>query len=171
MRLITYLLLTLVASITVHAEVSKSATDGFIIEHKTTVTHDIATVFATMTDKVGDWWNPEHTYSGISNNLKIDKACFCERWDGNLVHHLDLAIWMENSKVVFEGGLGPLKDFGLDGTMIWSLDTDEDGGTTIHWKYYVNGFTDTDLAAFAPVVDSVLAEQFKRLKANLESTS
>ncbi len=169
MRSLISILLAIIGLNTAYAEVAKSSAEGFIIEQSVDVTTEPAAVFAVMTGKVGEWWNPEHTYSGVGANLQIDKRCYCERWDGNLVHHLNTAIWVENSKVVFEGGLGPLKDFGLDGTMIWSLLPNDSDGTTISWKYYVNGFTDTDLTALAPVVDSVLAEQLRRLQEHLNN--
>lgn len=162
MRLIALILFIATLSSTAFAEVTKSDAGGFIIQHTATVSKDTETVFTAMT-QVGEWWNSSHTYSGDAGNMYIDQHCFCERWERNLVRHLNTAIWMQDSRLVFEGGLGPLKDFGLEGTMIWSLSPADDGGTTIAWKYYVNGFTDTDVVEFAPVVDGVLAEQFGNL--------
>ena len=74
--------------------------DTFMIMHLQIVDH-----FDTVTDLFFD-------------NMLIDSDCFCERWGANLVHHLDTVAWIENSKVVMEGGLGPLKELGLSGTMI-----------------------------------------------------
>ncbi len=144
-------------------EVLKSDTGGFILQHSATVNKPPQTVFSTLTSEVGKWWNPEHSFSLDAGNMLVDQDCFCERWDGNLVVHLDTVIWMENSKVVLSGGLGPLKDLGLSGTMIWALKPIDAEQTVIAWKYYVNGFSDADLAGLAPVVDGVLAEQIGRL--------
>ena len=162
-RLIISIFLASLVSGVACAEVVKSAADGFIIQHNVSITHDKAKVFQTMTDKVGDWWNPDHSFSGNSGNMLIDADCFCERWDGNLVRHLNTTIWLENSKVVMQGGLGPLKELGLDGTMVWSVSSAEEGGTNLSWKYYVNGFSEADLINLATVVDGVLKEQIGRL--------
>lgn len=145
------------------AELMKSTDDGFILRHEATVEHDVATVFETMTTNVGQWWNPDHSFSGDAGNMLIDEKCFCERWSGNLVRHLATVIWMGNSKVVMEGGLGPLKELGLNGTMIWALIANDEGTTTLIWKYHVYGYSDTDMSALATAVDGVLAEQLGRL--------
>jgi hypothetical protein len=168
MRLTISLLLTTMMSTAVHAEVMKSTDDAFIIGHSATVAGDMAMVFEAMTSRVGNWWNPDHSFSGDANNMQIDTSCFCERWDGNLVRHLNTVIWIENSKVVMEGGLGPLKELGLNGTMIWSLATSDDGGTTVNWKYHVYGYSETDMKALSAAVDGVLGEQIGCLVEYLE---
>lgn len=62
-----------------------------------------------------------------------------------------------------QGGLGPLKELGLGGSMTWTLAENDDGGTTVNWKYHVYGFSETALAELATVVDGVLKEQIDRL--------
>ena len=46
--------------------------------------------FDALTDDVGRWWNPEHSYSGVAANFSIDAragGCFCERLkDGSVAH-------------------------------------------------------------------------------------
>lgn len=163
MRIALIILLTFSFGITAHAEVIKSTADGFIIQHSATIAHEDTRVFKTMTGKVGEWWSPDHSFSNDAGNMLIDSDCFCERWGANLVHHLDTVAWIENSKVVMEGGLGPLKDLGLSGTMIWTLASTADGATTVSWKYHVYGYTETDLVALAVAVDGVLGEQIGRL--------
>lgn len=168
MRYFTPALIAIALTATAQAEVVKSDASGFIIQHTATVAKDAETVFAAMTNDVGQWWSSAHTFSSDAGNMHIDQNCFCERWDRNLVVHLDTAMWLQNSSVTMEGGLGPLKGLGLDGTMIWSLSPADDDGTTISWKYYVNGFTDTDVVELAPVVDGVLAQQIEGLAAFLQ---
>jgi hypothetical protein len=148
---------------TAKADVIKSTDDGFILQHSVSVGHDKARVFKTMTSNVGQWWSSGHSFSGDAGNMLIDAECFCERWGDNLVRHLTTTIWMENSKVVMEGGLGPLKELGLSGTMVWSLASNDDAGTTITWKYHVYGFSETGLSELATAVDGVLKEQIDRL--------
>lgn len=168
MRQIIIAILIGLFSIIANAELTQSTQAGFITEHSTVVSHDIKNVFSTMTHYVGSWWSSDHSFSGVAKNMQIDNNCFCERWDNNLVRHLDTVIWLENEQVVFEGGLGPLKSLGISGTMIWSLSVAEHNSTKIHWKYYVHGFSDTDMSALATAVDSVLAEQQKALTDHLK---
>ena len=78
------------------------------------------------------------------------------------MRHLDTTVWIEDSKVVMEGGLGPLKDLGLSGAMIWSLTANENGSTTVTWKHHVYGFSETGLTDLATAVDGVLKEQIDR---------
>jgi hypothetical protein len=167
MRMIIGILLTGMISTAAHAGVIEAEHDGFIIQHSATVSTEISGVFKEMTGKVGLWWNPDHSFSGDAGNMLIDSECFCERWGGNLVRHLNTTIWMENSKVVLEGGLGPLKELGLSGTMIWSLKPSDEPGTTIYWRYHVYGYSETDLPGLAEAVDDVLKEQIDRLAGHL----
>jgi hypothetical protein len=168
MRLIISLLVTSLVSAMAQAELVKSTAEGFIVRHTATIESDVATVFRTMTNNVGTWWNPDHSFSGDAGNMRIDEQCFCERWGENLVRHLNTVIWREDSKVVMEGGLGPLKELGLNGTMIWALAASDDGTTTVNWKYHVYGYGDTDLITLATAVDGVLGEQIGRLQESIK---
>jgi hypothetical protein len=172
MPLILFVVLVSLMTATANAAVIKSDDDGFILQHEVTIDRDKVTIFKTMTSQLGEWWNPAHSFSSDAGNMLVDAECFCERWGGNVVHHLDTTIWIENSKVVMEGGLGPLKELGLSGTMIWSLTQNDDAatdgaGTTVTWKYHVYGFSETDLPDLATAVDGVLKEQIDRLANHL----
>ncbi|GAB4121600.1 MAG: hypothetical protein Tsb0027_17890 [Wenzhouxiangellaceae bacterium] len=70
-----------------------------------------------------------------------------------------------------QGGLGPLQELGLHGTMIWSLAASSERETVVHWKYFVAGVSDADLLALAPVVDAVLGGQIDRLAAQFSSAA
>lgn len=170
MRLIFYVLLTILVTTKTHAEVLKSSVDGFIIQHNTTVSGDVSDVFPEMTAKLGSWWSPDHSFSGDAGAMSVDENCFCERWGNNLVRHLDTTLWIENDKVVMQGGLGPLKELGLNGTMAWSLTPGEGSDTNIAWKYHVYGYSETDLVGLSVAVDGVLKEQIERLASHLGRT-
>jgi len=150
------------------AEIVKSTDNGFIVQQSVAIARDKATVFVSMTSQVGKWWNPDHSFSGDADNMLIDNECFCERWGNNLVRHLNTEIWMGNSKVVMVGGLGPLKELGLSGTMIWSLVPGDEGSTLVNWKYHVYGYSETVITDLAVAVDGVLKEQIDRLAAYME---
>jgi hypothetical protein len=165
--LFAILIALMTATATATAEVIKSSDDGFISRHEVTIDRDKATVFKTMTSRLGEWWNPSHSFSSDAANMRVDVECYCERWGGNVVRHLDTVMWIENSKVVMHGGLGPLKELGLSGTMIWSLERNDDATTTATWKYHVYGFSETGLSDLAMAVDGVLKEQIDRLAGHL----
>ncbi len=170
MCMLIRIFLTCLLAATAHAELIKPNVDGFIVQHSATVSTDTAVVCQEMTSNLGQWWSPDHSFSGDAGNMLIDSDCFCERWNGNLVRHLDTTIWIEKEKVVLHGGLGPLKELGLSGTMIWSLTPGEGAGTIISWKYHVYGYSEVDLPALAVTVDGVLKEQLGSLVGHLSST-
>lgn len=123
------------------------------------------TVWAALSD-VGKWWDPEHTYSGDARNLSFDpvvRGCFCER--------LSLYSGIEHAHVVYAqpakmlrmvGALGPLQEFGVNGTLTWQIEA-AGGGSRITVTYNVGGFADRPLADWAPIIDEVVGEQVRRL--------
>ena len=146
-----------------NAEVVKRSSHGFVVSHTRTVPVDPGPAFERLTSGLPGWWSPAHSFSGDAANFRIDRDCFCEAWEDNLVRHLDVVAWRPGSQVVFEGGLGPLKGIGLTGTMVWSLSAAEGGeGTRVEWTYFVRGFTTADVHVLADAVDGVLAEQIER---------
>src|SRR4051812_42736141 len=58
------------------------------------------------------WWDPEHTYSGKSENLSLNLApggCFCERFPaGGGIEHMRVTYVDPGKRVVLTGALGPL---------------------------------------------------------------
>ncbi len=61
------------------------------------------------------------------------------------------------------GGLGPLQELAVSGTMTWaSMQTGNK--TTITLTYAVGGYAPGGLQALAPAVDAVLGAQVTRLK-------
>lgn len=123
------------------------------------------TVWAALSD-IGKWWDPEHTYSGDARNLSFDpvvRGCFCER--------LSLYSGIEHAHVVYAqpakmlrmvGALGPLQEFGVNGTLTWQIEA-AGGGSRITVTYNVGGFADRPLADWAPIIDEVVGEQVRRL--------
>jgi len=148
-----------------NAEVQVSHTDGFIVSQQRTLQANTDAVFTRMTAGLSIWWDANHSFSGSSANLKPDRDCLCEAWDENLVRHLNTVSWIAGDKVILQGGMGPLKELGLSGTMIWSVTATSARDTVVHWKYHVSGIADADLLALAPVVDGVLSGQMDRLAA------
>jgi hypothetical protein len=157
-------------AVNAHAEVGAVSATGFT----STFRKDIAIAPAQAWEaiaKLPQWWNPEHTYSGKSANLRLGlKAgdCFCEDWDnGNSIEHARVLLVWRNQSVRLEGGLGPLQQLGVNGILTLSTGT-RDGKQFMQMVYKVNGAPDTGFDKLAPIVDRVMGEQFNRWAAFAE---
>ena len=116
---------------------------------------------------MGSWWNAEHTYSGKSANLSMafsPGGCFCERLDGGGgIEHLRVSYVDPGKRVVLTGSLGPLLYEATAGVMDVQFERIA-GGTRVTMDYRVAGFANGGADKMAPLVDGVLAEQFKRYR-------
>jgi hypothetical protein len=149
-----------------HAEIASATPNGFSIKHMIEAPGiPLATAWAGLSD-VGKWWDPEHTYSGDARNLNIDPVpggCFCEKlgmYAG--VKHLEVVFAQPPKTLRLIGALGPLQEFGVNGSMTWSIEA-AGGGSRITMVYNVGGAADRPLSDWAPIVDEVLGVQVKRL--------
>lgn len=149
-----------------HTEIVSAGPSGFNIRQTVDVPNaPPPTVWAALSD-VAKWWDPEHTFSGDARNLSLEptvRGCFCEK--------LSLYAGVEHATVVhahptkllrMSGALGPLQEFGVQGTLTWQLEAGG-GGTRITMTYSAGGFADRPLSDWAPMVDNVLGVQLKRL--------
>ncbi|MEE4161911.1 MAG: SRPBCC family protein [Woeseiaceae bacterium] len=170
MRL-SFLMLFLAAAAS--AEVTDSAPGGFTVQHEITVAAERATAYETAVERVGDWWNPEHTLTGDPARLRIEPramGCFCEELgEGNAVVHLVVTFVNRDIIVRLTGGLGPLGLMGVTGNMTWEFFDTESGGTRIRWTYAVGGYRPGGLGAVALPVDAVIGDALARLGAYLET--
>ena len=148
------------------AEIVSAAPTGFSILHTADAPNlPPQAVWAALSD-VGKWWDPLHTYSGESRNLTLEpvpRGCFCEK--------LGMYAGVEHAHVVFaqpprtlrlNGALGPLQEFGVNGSMTWQIEA-AGGGSRITLTYNVGGSADRPLSDWAPIVDEVLGDQLQRL--------
>ncbi|MDT9598007.1 SRPBCC family protein [Sphingosinicella rhizophila] len=151
------------------AEVKAATTVGFELESKIVVAATPGEAYA-MLGRIGDWWNPAHSYSGEGANLHLDlKAggCFCETLQGGgSVEHMRVVFVQPGSVLRLQGGLGPLQTEGATGTLTWSLKPAIDG-TEIVQTYVFGGYVRGGADKIAPIVDQVMAEQLDRLRAKL----
>jgi len=114
------------------------------------------------------WWDPEHTYSGDSANLRLELVpggCFCERIPktGGGVEHLRVAFVDPGKRVVLTGSLGPLLYEATTGVMNIEITTIA-GGSQLTLDYKVAGFANGGADKLAAAVDDVLASQLKRFR-------
>jgi hypothetical protein len=172
-RIAWVLTLAAAAAGAAQAETSGVSTSGFVVNHSAPVKVSPAQVYAAL-GRIGQWWSPDHTYSGQSTNMTIELragGCFCERWGaGNEIEHARVLFVARDAVLRLEGGLGPLQDLAVSGVLTISLKKAADGeGTEMKWLYRVSGAPDPALEQWAGPVDQVLGEQVRRLVAHVES--
>ncbi len=157
---------------TAQAEVVDATVNGFQVKQKLAIKAPAETIWRLLVGHVGEWWHPDHTYSGNAKNLYIEPTalgCFCENIgnDGSVVH-LMVTFVNPNQMIRLTGGLGPLGLMGIDGNMTISLEPG-DGLTIVSLEYQVGGYTPGGLLDVAPAVDGVLGEALARLRRFVET--
>jgi len=158
------------SAISARAGVVDSAANGFTL--KTTLQIQAApdAVYRRLIH-AEDWWSSQHTFSGDARNLSIEEkpgGCFCEKLpNGGGVRHMEVVFFAPGKTLVLSGGLGPLQSIGATGALSIQL-TPSEGGTKLQATYAVTGYLAAGMNTFASPVDSVLAEQFARLKNLIE---
>jgi hypothetical protein len=162
-----YLAALLVVSATpASAEVVSASSNGFEVRETVPLVVPPDVAFKAFGD-LPAWWDPEHTYSGSSANLRLELVpggCFCERIPktGGGVEHMHVAFVDPGKQIVMTGPLGPLLYEATIGVMDVKVETIA-GGSQLTLDYKVAGFANGG-DKLAPAVDSVLAEQLKRFR-------
>jgi len=147
------------------ASVTAVSEGGFSVQHQIETVASPDQVYAAM-QRINEWWNPEHSWSGNADNLYFEarvRGCFCERLpDNGGVEHLHIIYLAPGKEVHLDGALGPLQGMAANGRMIWKIDATE-SGSEVTFTYHVTGFMEGGFAGLAPVVDGVISEQLNRL--------
>ena len=169
---VTLAILFAILAAPLRGEVIESTTAGFLVRNTAAINAPPAKVYAALTDGVGRWWDPAHTFSHDSRNLSVDAkpgGCFCERLpDGGGVQHMSVVYVSPGKLLRLTGAIGPLQEAALSGTMTWNL-LPAGSGTTVELSYTVGGFRAGGFRDIASVVDGVLHGQLARLKALVET--
>jgi uncharacterized protein YndB with AHSA1/START domain len=163
-------LAAVLAALPAGAEVVSVQSSGFLVRHEILIDAVPARVYSGLV-AVADWWDPAHTWSGEARNLSMDArpgGCFCEELPGGGVQHLEVVYAAPGKMLRLYGGLGPLQDAGLAGSMTWRLAA-ADRGTKLTLTYSVGGFYEGGFAAIAPAVNMMLEGQIARLKSYVET--
>jgi uncharacterized protein YndB with AHSA1/START domain len=157
----------LVATIVAQAEVVDSSGTGFTVRTTLTIQAPPDDVYRKFIRNIGDWWSPDHAFSGDSHNLSIEEkaaGCFCEKLpNGGGVRHMEVVNLAPGKSVTLSGALGPLQSMAATGTLTVQF-TPSNGGTKLTATYAVGGYLPGGMNALASAVDAVIAEQFTRLK-------
>ena len=147
------------------ADVVQAAPDGFTVQSVFDTDATPAQLYQAMVGSIGSWWHPDHTYSGDPGRLSIEArpdGCFCERLDGGGARHMTV-VYVDAGKLVrLAGGLGPLQNEAVSGTMSWSFEPREAGARLVV-TYKVSGAAAIGLDQWASPVDQVLAQAAARL--------
>ncbi len=153
------------------AEVVESSPAGFVVSSSADIAAaplDIWTVLRSP----ARWWSAEHSWSGDAANFWLDAqagGCFCETLPGDAttrgsVRHATIIYAKPGEMLRLSGALGPLQGEAVTGTLSIAL-VPEGAGTRVQFEYVVGGYARADLEALAPVVDAVIAQQLRGLKA------
>jgi hypothetical protein len=172
MRLTTAILCLLVLAGFANGEVVDSSAGGFTVKSTVSIKSAPDEVYRRLIHNIGDWWNPAHTFSRDSANLRIEEqpgGCFCEKLPNNgFARHMEVVYLAPGKGIVLRGALGPFLTMALTGSMEIQLAA-ADGGTALQVTYAVAGYLPKGVNALAAPVDMVLAEQFTRLKNYIET--
>jgi uncharacterized protein YndB with AHSA1/START domain len=149
------------------ARVESQGPSGFAVAYEADLGVAPADAYASFL-RVGEWWSPDHTYSGDSRNLSITprpEGCWCETLpDGGFVVHLRVVQVQPGQAIMFSGGLGPLAFMGVAGSMYATFKPAAEG-THVTLRYVVGGYDPDIFAKWPAGVDAVLNEGFERYKA------
>ena len=165
--LIVIVSLVLLPAGPVSAEVKQRAADGFLLEFEREVEVAPGEAYDRMVRDFGSWWNPEHSYGGVAENLSLhlEQRCLLETLpEGGFVRHLEIVAHMPGQMMVLRGGLGPLQPMGVNGALVIQFRPGDNGRSLISVRYAVHGPTYQNLQELAAPVDGVLAEQLDRLQ-------
>ncbi len=149
------------------AAVADSSANGFTAELTLNIQAPSDEVYRKLVRNIGDWWDASHTFSANPHNLTIDDkpgGCFCEKLaSGGGVRHMQVLYADPGKRLVLSGALGPMQTMAATGSMTIEL-TPSNGGTKLDVTYAVAGYLPAGMNTLAPIVDSVVAAQFTRLK-------
>ena len=170
--IVTLAILFAILTAPLRGDVIESTAAGFLVRNTAAINAPPATVYTALTEGVGGWWDPVHTFSRDARNLSVDAkpgGCFCERLpDGGGVEHMRVVYASPGKLLRLSGAIGPLQEAALAGTMTWNL-SPAGGGTTVELIYAVGGFRAGGFRDIPTVVDGVLRGQLTRLKALVET--
>ncbi len=156
-----------------HAEVLDSSAGGFTVKTTVTISAAPSVVYSKLVN-VGDWWDPAHTFSNDAHNLSIEQkpmGCYCEKLPGRgAVRHMEVIYFERGKTLRMSGAIGPLQGLAVTGVLTVVL-TPAEGGTKLEATYTVGGYLAGGITSWAAPVDSVISEQFARLKRYIETGS
>ena len=71
-NIVTVSILFVILAGPLRGEVVETTAAGFLVRNTAAMNAPPANVYAALTDKVGGWWDPAHTFSHDARNLSLD---------------------------------------------------------------------------------------------------
>jgi hypothetical protein len=165
-----------VLAVPARADIVQKSDHGFVSGAELDVPDKSPLVVWQLLIAPAGWWNPLHSWSGDAANLYLDPqagGCFCELLPKpkgapddlrrGSVEHMRVIAAMPPRLLRMTGALGPLQGEALAATLTVTLKDLPGGGTHLAWSYVVGGYMRLNIEEIAPIVDSVMTEQFTRL--------
>ncbi len=161
------------------AEPSNVSPSGFVITHRAEISASPADAWKAIV-ALPRWWSGQHSWSGSAANFSLDAqagGCFCERWTdasgaANSVQHGQVVMVQAGRVLRLAAALGPLQDLAVNGVLniVTSPGSGAEAGKHfLRMSYRVAGDASAGLDKLAGPVDGVIGEQFRRLKALIET--
>lgn len=176
--LLAFASISLCTSPLTHATIASYSAHSLQIKHEVTIAAPPAKIYDAILQQVGQWWNPQHSYSKDGKNLSIDArpgGCFCEKFpEGGGIEHLRVLYLAPNKAIRFQGALGPFQANGVAGTLTLQLTKIEGTdaakpSTKLELTYSFGGFMDGSFEKIAPAADFMLGDVVGRLKNYVET--
>lgn len=156
---------------TEQSEVTETAANGFQIKMTIPCEAKSDVVYDSFVNHVGDWWDASHTYTQDAKNLAIEArphGWFIEKLpDGGFVRHFGIAYLAPGKTIRMDGGMGPLQEHGVAGSMTINFKPTDNGGSVIDLTYNVGGFMpggEKTIKQWSPLVKQVITGQMQRLR-------
>jgi uncharacterized protein YndB with AHSA1/START domain len=150
------------------AEVKAAAEGRLDLETSLIVEASPDQVYAAI-GRIGDWWDPAHSYGGVMSVSLTPGGCFCEALpQGGGVKHGEVVSAMPGKLVRLSAALGPMQDWGVSAALTFTLTPVDDRHTRVTVTYKAGGFSAAQLQA-APGIDAVISGQAGRLKTFAET--
>ena len=171
MTKLTAVLIGSMLSLGALGEVTQVEDSGFVSEHILILHATPLQAYQALTADIHRWWNAEHSYSGQAENFSLQAeagGCFCEALpNGGSVEHMRVAFAEPGKHLRLLGGLGPLQEMAVTGSMDFRLEAIAAGQTQLHYRYVVGGYVAGGLQSIASAVDQVQLGQLTRLQTYL----
>jgi hypothetical protein len=163
-RLIAAMLATTLTLGSAQADVSARNDSGFSVVAEADVNATPQEAWDQFV-AIGAWWDMDHSYSHDGRNMRMEPkpggAWIETLKDGGFVTHMTVAQAAPGSRLVLNGGLGPLAYMGVNGALTVSF-AKSATGTHVKIAYAVGGFDADNFKTLSQAVDGVWTSQLAR---------
>lgn len=155
------------------ADLKSASEDGFQILISKTIPLTAEVGYHKFSREFNQWYDSRHSYTGDAANLSLDlqQRCMLEKLpNGGFVRHMEIVFHQPGQTMRMTGGLGPLQEMGVCGSLTVRFHPIPKGGSQVQVTYNVSGQKTLQLDKIAGAVDQVLEEQFTRFEKHCRGT-